>query len=110
MEVLKRQIQGALVGVSNINDIVVCYRPIWVQQRGILPTPDYVNMVAKHIRECLVGLKNNPLDASLPIIYGGHITPSNVKNYMAQSDLDGIFFVGSSLQVDSFYGVINYDK
>lgn len=110
LEVLKRQIQGALVGVSNINDIVVCYRPIWVQQRGILPTPDYVNMVAKHIRECLVGLKNNPLDASLPIIYGGHITPANVKNYMAQSDIDGIFFVGSSLQVDSFYGVVNYDK
>lgn len=110
MEVLKRQIQGALVGVSNINDIVVCYRPIWVQQRGILPTPDYVNMVAKHIRECLVDLKNNPLDASLPVIYGGQVTPANVKSYMAQSDIDGIFFVGSALNINSFYGVVNYDK
>jgi len=52
LEVIKRQIQGALVGVSNINDIVICYRPIWVQQRGILPTPDYVNMIAKHVRQC----------------------------------------------------------
>ncbi|MBO5229240.1 MAG: triosephosphate isomerase [Clostridia bacterium] len=110
LEVLKRQIQGALVGVSNINDIVVCYRPIWVQQRGILPTPDYVNMVAKHIRECLVDLKNNPLDASLPVIYGGQVTPANVKSYMAQSDIDGIFFVGSALNINSFYGVVNYDK
>lgn len=110
MEVLKRQIQGALVGVSNINDMVICYRPIWVQQRGILPTPDYVNMVAKHIRECLVDLKNNPLDASLPIIYGGQVTPANVKSYMAQSDIDGIFFVGSALNINSFYGVVNYDK
>lgn len=110
LEVLKRQIQGALVGVSNINDIVVCYRPIWVQQRGILPTPDYVNMVAKHIRECLVNLKNNPLDASLPVIYGGQVTPANVKSYMAQSDIDGIFFVGSALNINSFYGVVNYDK
>lgn len=110
LEVLKRQIQGALVGVSNINDMVVCYRPIWVQQRGILPTPDYVNMVAKHIRECLVDLKNNPLDASLPVIYGGQVTPANVKSYMAQSDIDGIFFVGSALNINSFYGVVNYDK
>ena len=110
MEVVKRQIQGALRGVANINDIVVCYRPVWVNQRGILPTPDYVNMVAKHIRACLVELKNNPLDASLPILYGGQVTPSNVKSYMAQSEIDGIFFVGSSLKIDSFYGVINYDK
>lgn len=109
-EVLKKQVQGALAGVSNINEIVVCYRPVWVNQRGILPKPDYINMVAKHIRECLVGLKDNPLDASLPILYGGQITPSNVKSYMAQPELDGIFFVGSALNVDSFYGVINYDK
>ena len=110
LEVIKRQIQGALVGVSNINDIVICYRPIWVQQRGILPTPDYVNMIAKHVRQCLVDLKNNPLDASLPFIYGGQVTPANVKKYMAESDIDGIFFVGSALKVDTFYGVINYDK
>ena len=66
--------------------------------------------MAKHIRECLYNLKNNPLDASLPIIYGGQVTPANVKSYMAESDIDGIFFVGSSLNIDSFYGVINYDK
>lgn len=108
--VVKRQLQGALAGVSNINNIVVCYRPVWVNQRGVVPTPDYVNMVAKHIRQCLVELKNNPLDASLPIIYGGQVTPANVKSFMAQSELDGIFFVGSSLNVDSFYKVIFYDK
>ena len=57
-----------------------------------------------------VDLKNNPLDASLPFIYGGQVTPANVKKYMAESDIDGIFFVGSALKVDTFYGVINYDK
>ena len=110
LPVVKRQLQGALRGVSNINDIVVCYRPVWVNQRGVVPTPDYVNMVAKHIRDCLIELKGNPLDASLPILYGGQVTPANVKSYMAQSELDGVFFVGSSLNVDSFYKVINYDK
>lgn len=110
LQVVGRQLQEALVGVSNINDIVICYRPVWVNQRGILPTPDYVNMVAKHIRKCLLDLKGNPLDASLPIIYGGQVSPANVKDFMSQSELDGIFFVGSSLKVDSFYGVVNYDK
>lgn len=110
LPVVERQLQEALVGVSNINDIVICYRPVWVNQRGIVPTPDYVNMVAKHIRKCLLELKGNPLDASLPIIYGGQVSPANVKDFMSQSELDGIFFVGSSLKVDSFYGVVNYDK
>ena len=75
-----------------------------------MPKPDYVNMVCQHIRQCLVELKGNPLDASLPILYGGQITLSNVKSYMALPELDGIFFVGSALNVNSFYGVINYDK
>ncbi|MBO4823213.1 MAG: triosephosphate isomerase [Clostridia bacterium] len=109
-DVVKRQLQSALVGVPNIDSLVVCYRPIWVVQRGILPRPDYIDMVTKHIRKCLVELKNNPLDASLPILYGGQITPANVKSYMALPELDGIFFVGSSLNIDSFYGVINYEQ
>ena len=109
-DVVKRQLQGALAGIPNIDSLVVCYRPIWVVQRGILPRPDYIDMMTKHIRKCLVELKNNPLDASLPILYGGQITPANVKSYMALPELDGIFFVGSSLNIDSFYGVINYDK
>lgn len=109
-DVVKRQLQSALVGVPNIDSLVICYRPIWVVQRGILPRPDYIDMVTKHIRKCLVELKNNPLDASLPILYGGQITPANVKSYMALPELDGIFFVGSSLNIDSFYGVINYEQ
>ena len=109
-DVVKRQLHSALMGVPNIDSLVICYRPIWVVQRGILPRPDYIDMVTKHIRKCLVELKNNPLDASLPILYGGQITPSNVKSYMALPELDGIFFVGSSLNLDSFYGVINYDQ
>ena len=109
-DVVKRQLQTALVGVPNIDSLVVCYRPIWVVQRGILPKPDYIDMMTKHIRKCLAELKGNPLDASLPILYGGQITPANVKSYMALPELDGIFFVGSALNINTFYGVINYDK
>lgn len=109
-EVIKKQVQGALAGIANVDKLLICYRPAWINERGIVPTPDYVNIMAKHIRDCLIDLKNNPLDASLPILYGGQVTPANVKEYMKQSDLDGIFFIGAALNVDSFYGVINYDQ
>lgn len=108
--VIKQQIQGALANVANIDKMMICYRPSWTLERGIVPSADYVNLIAKHIRECLVALKGNPLDASLPILYGGQVTPANVKQYLAQSDIDGVFFVGAALNVDSFYGVINYDQ
>lgn len=109
-EVVKKQIQGALVNVSHINDIMICYRPSWTLERGIVPSGDYVNLMAKHIRACLVDLKDNPLDASLPILYGGSVTPANCQEYMKQPEIDGVFFVGAALNIDSFYGVINYDQ
>lgn len=109
-QIIKTQIQNALANVPNIDKILVCYRPTWTLERGIVPTPDYVNLVAKHIRECLVALRGNPLDASLPILYGGQVTPTNVAQFMAQPELDGVFFVGAALNIDSFYGVINYDQ
>ncbi len=110
LEIIKRQLHGALAGLSNVKDILVCYRPSWTIERGIVPTGDFVNIIAKHIRECVVALKDNPIDGSFPILYGGQVSPSNVKEYMSQSDIDGIFFVGASLNIDNFYGVIEYDK
>ena len=109
-EVIKRQVQDALAGVSHINNIVICYRPGWIDERGTIPSADYVNMIATYIRECLTELKQNPLDRSLPILYGGHVTPANVQSFMQQSEIDGIFFIGAALNIETFYGVINYDK
>ena len=109
-KVVQKQIQGALAGVANVNDLVVCYRPAWINERGTIPQPDYVNMMAAHIRACLRELKQNPLDASLPILYGGQVTPANVAAYMKEPELDGIFFIGSALNIDSFYGVVNYEQ
>jgi triosephosphate isomerase len=106
-EVLRMQIQGALADVNNVNDIVICYRPGWTIGTGYNATSDFCNIVAKYIREVVVQMKDNPLDGSFPVLYGGGVSKSNVVEYMKQSDIDGVFFVASALNIDDFCGVIN---
>jgi triosephosphate isomerase len=105
-EVIKNQIQGALADIQNVEDILICYRPSWTLGTGYVANGDFVNLIAQFIRKVVVEMKDNPLDSSFPILYGGNVTPANVKDYMSQNDIDGIFFVGSALNVDDFYGVI----
>jgi triosephosphate isomerase len=105
-EVLKKQIHGALADIDNVEDILVCYRPSWTLGTGYVANGDFVNMVAEYIRNVVMEMKDNPLDASFPILYGGNVTPANVKEYMSQSNVDGVFFVSSALSANDFYGVI----
>jgi triosephosphate isomerase len=105
-EVLKNQIQGALSDINNVEDILICYRPSWTLGTGYVANGDFVNIIAQFIRKVIVEMKDNSLSSSLPVLYGGNVTPANVKEYMSQSDIDGVFFVGAALNIDDFYGVI----
>ena len=39
------------------------------------------------------------------ILYGGSVNPSNVADFMAQSDIDGALVGGASLQADAFLAI-----
>ena len=40
------------------------------------------------------------------IQYGGSVKPENIKEYMAQSDIDGALVGGASLEPASFLGLL----
>jgi triosephosphate isomerase len=106
-ETLSSQLHDALNGVDNPDQIVICYRPQWTIGTGYNATPDFVNIVSKHIRQTVIQMKDNARAGSFPLLYGGGVSKSNVNDYMVQSDVDGVFFVGSALNIDDFCGVIN---
>jgi len=44
------------------------------------------------------------------IQYGGSVKPENIKEYMAEPDIDGALIGGASLKVDSFKAIIDAVK
>jgi triosephosphate isomerase len=42
------------------------------------------------------------------ILYGGSVKPDNIKNLMAQDDLDGALVGGASLDPASFAAIVNF--
>ena len=44
------------------------------------------------------------------IQYGGSVKPENIKEYMAQSDIDGALVGGASLEPASFLGLLGAVK
>lgn len=106
-ETLAQQIRDALIGVDNPDNIIICYRPAWTIGTGYNATPDFVNIVAKSIRQTVITMKDNARAGSFPVLYGGGVSKANVADYMMQSDIDGVFFVASAINIDEFCGVIN---
>ena len=43
------------------------------------------------------------------IQYGGSVKPDNVKEIMAQPDIDGCLVGGASLTADSFAKIVHFD-
>ncbi len=44
------------------------------------------------------------------IQYGGSMNPGNIKELMAQPDIDGGLVGGASLEAESFLALLNFNK
>jgi triosephosphate isomerase len=110
LEVVDRQIQGALGSLTTeqVGKVVVAYEPIWAIGTGKVATPAQAQEVHAAIRAQLVKLHGAEVAAGLRILYGGSVKPDNVKELMAQPDLDGALVGGASLQADSFAAIVRY--
>ena len=106
---LSNQLTNALQGVlpQNLNKIIIAYEPIWAIGTGITATSSQAQETHQFIRSFLAE-KYNPQIAQKTIIqYGGSVKPSNIKNLIAQPDIDGALIGGASLSHHDFLKIIN---
>ncbi len=105
LAVVLGQVAASMPAASTGANTVVAYEPVWAIGTGLTPTATDVAEVHKAIRGALVKAFGDA-GATMPILYGGSVKPSNAKELMSVADVNGALVGGASLKADDFLGII----
>lgn len=108
MSLIEKQVTVALEGISadNVKEMILAYEPVWAIGTGKTATSEQANEVCAHIRKVVARLTSDDVAEEVIIQYGGSVNPSNIKELLAQTDIDGALVGGASLEADSFMELV----
>ncbi|MFV0297505.1 MAG: triose-phosphate isomerase [Hyphomicrobiaceae bacterium] len=106
LNVVGGQLQGSLPDTATAKTVVVAYEPVWAIGTGLTPTADDVAEVHQMMRQAL-DKRFGGEGASMRLLYGGSVKPSNARELMAVANVDGALVGGASLKADDFLGIID---
>lgn len=104
LDVCGTQLKGSLPDDCTSGNLIVAYEPVWAIGTGLTPTAKDVEQVHKFIREHLNQRFKNE-GASIKILYGGSVKPSNAKELMAVPNVNGALVGGASLKAVDFLAI-----
>jgi len=109
-EVVERQISKGFEGVGpeDVARTVIAYEPVWAIGTGKTATPRQAEEVHHYVRKLITQKSGEAVGQGIRILYGGSVSPDNVKELMAEEDIDGALVGGASLKVDSFLKIVRY--
>jgi triosephosphate isomerase len=105
---VEQQVRGSLAGLTQeqLSRVVVAYEPIWAIGTGRNAQPSDANQVCGLIRKTVASMNGDP--AALRIQYGGSVKPGNIKDFMAEDNIDGGLVGGASLDAEDFALIVRY--
>jgi len=103
--VVGAQIAGSIPPEIAPENLVVAYEPVWAIGTGLTPTPADVAQMHGFARKELDRLLGAGKGALVRILYGGSVKPSNARELMSVSDVDGALVGGASLTAKDFLGI-----
>lgn len=111
-EHLKNQIIKAFKDLNKeiAVDVIVAYEPIWAIGTGKTATPNQAEETIKEIRNVLTNLYTKEVAEQIRILYGGSVTPNNIKDLLKEPNIDGALVGGASLEPTSFLNLVNAAK
>ena len=108
LSVLDRQIKAGFEGVTGeqVGALVIAYEPVWAIGTGRTATSAQAQEAHAHIRQRLRQWFGAPAADECHVIYGGSVKPDNIRDLIAEVDVDGALVGGASLDVRSFADII----
>ena len=109
-DVVDAQIRESLFDLTadDFGRLILAYEPVWAIGTGETATAADAQEVCHAIREALRADFGDATADATRILYGGSAKPGNIKELMAQSDVDGALVGGASLKADSFAAMANF--
>jgi len=101
-------LKGSLAGLTpeEMAHVVIAYEPVWAIGTGKVATPADAQEVIGAIRGALKEQFGPEIADKTRILYGGSVKSSNVKEIMAEPDIDGALVGGASLDPDEFAKIV----
>lgn len=106
------QVSNALKGfdAEQVKQLVIAYEPIWAIGTGKSATSEDAEASCKFVRSVVEKDFGKDAAEAVRIQYGGSVKPGNIKEYMANENIDGALVGGASLEVDSFVQLLEGAK
>ena len=106
--VLDRQIKDGLdqLTAEQVGALVLAYEPVWAIGTGRTATAAQAGEAHAHIRQRLRQWFGADAADRCVILYGGSVKPDNIRELIAEADVDGALVGGASLDVRSFANIV----
>ena len=101
------QLVASLDGVDNPETLVIGYEPVWAIGTGVSARPDVAGEMAESIRSTLTGLYGGEAALTVPILYGGSVSPENIGPYIDRPHINGALVGGASLKPSDFGRIVS---
>jgi triosephosphate isomerase len=107
-KILETQVRGSLAGLNKeqMAETIVAYEPVWAIGTGKTATTAQAQEAHAFIRGVLGKMFDEAVARRVRIQYGGSVKPSNARELMSQTDVDGALVGGASLEARSFADII----
>ena len=108
--VVEKQMKEGLNSFTagDIKKIVVAYEPLWAIGTGKTATPEQAEEMHAFIRHMVEEEYGEDISCHLTIIYGGSVSPDNIRALMVKQDINGTLVGGASLDVESFARMVKF--
>lgn len=99
------QVKAGLAGLTGeqVVSLVIAYEPIWAIGTGKAATAQQANDICGGVvRAAVAEVFGKDVAANTRILYGGSTNEKNIREIMAQPDIDGALIGGAALKVESY--------
>jgi triosephosphate isomerase (TIM) len=112
LNVLDRQVKDGLdrFTAEQIADLVLAYEPVWAIGTGRVATAAQAQEAHGHIRKRLRQWFGGDAAERCHILYGGSVKPDNIRELIAEPDVDGALVGGASLDVRGFAEIVTKSR
>ncbi len=100
--VISQQIHQSLANLPEqyLQRLVIAYEPIWAIGSGQAATAEGAGKVIHFIRQTYQEMYGEQAGEAVRILYGGSVTSTNIKDFIAHPDIDGALVGGASIKTD----------